>query len=65
MQEHDLSWVRTEMALAQAAPSSEVGATAWMRNNLFSSPVNSAITVVAALAVAVALGFEIALFDGS
>ncbi|MEQ1953281.1 amino acid ABC transporter permease [Mesorhizobium sp. CN2-181] len=55
MQEHDLSWVRTEMALAQAAPSSEVGASAWMRNNLFSSPVNSAITVVAALAVAWAL----------
>ncbi len=27
MDEHDLSWVRTEMALAQAAPSSQVGAT--------------------------------------
>ncbi|TIX43585.1 MAG: amino acid ABC transporter permease, partial [Mesorhizobium sp.] len=29
MQEHDMSWVRTEMTLAQPAPSSERGLTAW------------------------------------
>ncbi len=52
MQEHDMSWVRTEMTLAQAAPSSHVGLAAWMRRNLFSTPVNSALTVLAALAVA-------------
>jgi len=52
MDEHDLSWVRTEMALAQAAPSSQVGATAWIRKNLFATPVDSALTILAALAVA-------------
>jgi len=51
MQEHDLSWVRTEMALAQAAPSSQVGFSAWVRKNLFASPVDSALTVLAALAI--------------
>ena len=35
MQEHDLSFVRTEMALAQPAPASERGLGAWMRKNLF------------------------------
>ena len=42
MQEHDLSWVRTEMVLAQAAPRSEVGLAAWARKNLFASPLDSA-----------------------
>ncbi|GLS32336.1 general L-amino acid transport system permease protein [Mesorhizobium albiziae] len=55
MQEHDLSWVRTEMALAQAAPSSQVGAGAWMRKNLFASPFDTALTILAALALAWAL----------
>src|SRR5688572_30829457 len=52
MDEHDLSWVRTEMALAQAAPSSQVGATAWVRKNLFATPFDSVLTILAALAVA-------------
>ena len=55
MQEHDLSWVRTEMALAQAAPRSEVGPLAWARKSLFATPVDSALTIIAALALAWAL----------
>jgi general L-amino acid transport system permease protein len=51
MQEHDLSWVRVEMALAQSAPKNEVGAGAWARKNLFSTPVNSVMTIIAALVV--------------
>ena len=52
MQEHDLSWVRTEMTLAQAAPRDQVGPSAWVRKNLFATPVDSVLTVIAALAVA-------------
>jgi len=52
MDEHDLSWVRTEMALAQAAPSSQVGPGAWVRRNLFATPVDAVLTILAALVVA-------------
>ena len=52
MQEHDLSWVRTEMALAQAAPRDTVGPAAWLRTNLFSTPVNSVLSVLALLVIA-------------
>jgi general L-amino acid transport system permease protein len=52
VQEHDLSWVRVEMALAQAAPRSEVGPAAWVRKNLFASPFDIALTILAALALA-------------
>ncbi|HEY5818160.1 MAG TPA: amino acid ABC transporter permease [Mesorhizobium sp.] len=55
MDEHDMSWVRTEMALAQAAPSSQAGPVAWVRKNLFASPFDSALTILAALAIAWAL----------
>ncbi len=55
MDEHDLSWVRTEMALAEAAPRSETGLGAWVRKNLFATPVDSALTVLAMLFVAWAL----------
>jgi general L-amino acid transport system permease protein len=55
MDEHDLSWVRTEMTLAQAAPRSGVGLAAWARKNLFASPLDSALTILAALALAWAL----------
>jgi general L-amino acid transport system permease protein len=55
MQEHDASWVRTEMALAQAAPRSEVGPGAWARKNLFASPLDAALTILAALVLAWAL----------
>lgn len=51
MQEHDLSWVRTEMTLAQAAPSTVVGPAAWGRKNLFATPVDSVLTILGALVV--------------
>jgi general L-amino acid transport system permease protein len=51
MDEHNLSWVRTEMALAQAAPASVVGPGAWMRKNLFATPVDTALTVLALLII--------------
>ncbi|MGE0500298.1 MAG: amino acid ABC transporter permease [Rhizobiaceae bacterium] len=52
MQEHDLSYVRVEMALAQAAPAGERGFGAWVRKNLFASPADSALTIVALLLIA-------------
>lgn len=52
MQEHDLSWVRTEMALEEQAPRSVAGPSAWMRKNLFATPLDSALTVLAALGIA-------------
>ncbi|MET3660039.1 amino acid ABC transporter permease [Aquamicrobium ahrensii] len=52
MQEHDISWVRTEMVLADAAPRSQVGLSAWLRKNLFATPVDSILTVIALLVVA-------------
>jgi len=52
VQEHDLSFVRTEMVLAQAAPKSEAGAGAWLRKNLFSSVGDSVLTVVGLLLIA-------------
>jgi general L-amino acid transport system permease protein len=55
MDEHDVSWVRTEMALAEAAPLSEAGIVAWVRKNLFATPVDSVLTVLALLLVAWAL----------
>lgn len=55
MDEHDVSWVRTEMALAEAAPLSEAGIVAWIRKNLFATPTDSVLTVVALLFVAWAL----------
>lgn len=55
MQEHDMSWVRTEMALAQAAPRSQVGFGAWVRKNLFATPGDSLLTVLGLLVIAWAL----------
>ena len=55
MDEHDMSWVRTELALAEAPPRSEAGLGAWVRKNLFATPVDSALTVIAMLFVAWAL----------
>ena len=52
MDEHDVAWVRTEMALAQQAPRSQAGFGAWVRKNLFATPVDSVLTILALLAVA-------------
>ncbi|RTL96007.1 MAG: amino acid ABC transporter permease [Hyphomicrobiales bacterium] len=46
MQEHDMSWVRTEMALAQPAPLSERGAYAWVRKNLIGTVGDTILTVL-------------------
>ncbi|WP_315920482.1 amino acid ABC transporter permease [Mesorhizobium sp. SP-1A] len=46
MQEHDMSWVRTEMALAEQAPRSEAGAGAWLRKNMFASVGDSILTIL-------------------
>ena len=55
MQEHDISWVRTEMALAEPAPTTQTGVTGWIRKNLFATPVDSVLTILALLVVAWAL----------
>jgi general L-amino acid transport system permease protein len=52
MQEHDLSYVRTEMVLAQAAPAGENGTGAWVRKNLFATPSDSVLTIIGILLIA-------------
>ncbi|MDX8433384.1 MULTISPECIES: amino acid ABC transporter permease [Mesorhizobium] len=52
MQEHDMSWVRTEMALAQPAPPSERGLYAWVRKNLIATPGDTILTILGILIVA-------------
>ena len=47
-----MSWVRTEMALAQPAPPSERGAYAWVRKNLVGS-VGDVILTVFGIAIVV------------
>ncbi len=44
-----MSWVRTEMALAQAAPRSEAGVGAWVRKNLFRDARRFGVLTVLAL----------------
>ncbi|TPM36408.1 amino acid ABC transporter permease [Mesorhizobium sp. B2-3-5] len=46
MQEHDMSWVRTEMTLAQPAPASVRGPTAWVRKNLVGSVGDTILTII-------------------
>ncbi|ANT51255.1 amino acid ABC transporter permease [Mesorhizobium amorphae] len=46
MQEHDTSWVRTEMALAQPAPAGVRGLGAWVRTNLVGSVGDTILTVI-------------------
>ncbi|QKC84541.1 amino acid ABC transporter permease [Mesorhizobium sp. NZP2077] len=46
MQEHDMSWVRTEMALAQPAPAGVVGFGAWVRKNLIASTGDAIMTII-------------------
>ena len=56
MDEHDrCPGVRTEMALAEPPPRSEAGPGAWVRKNLFATPADSVLTVIALLFVAWAL----------
>lgn len=52
MQEHDLSFVRAEMVIAQSAPSRNRGAGNWLKKNLFATPVDAVLTIVALLLIA-------------
>ncbi len=52
MQGKDISWVRSEFTPQTQAPRSQVGLGAWLRNNLFSTPVNSVLTIMALLLLA-------------
>lgn len=55
MQEHDMSWVRTEMALAQPAPASVRGMGAWVRTNLIGSVGDAILTIIGIALVAMIL----------
>ena len=46
MQEHDLSFVRAEMVIAQAPPSAERGLLPWLQKNMFASVADSILTVI-------------------
>ncbi len=52
MQGKDTAWVRSEFTPQTPAPRSQAGVGAWLRNNLFSTPVNSVLTVLALLLLA-------------
>jgi general L-amino acid transport system permease protein len=52
MQEHDLSFVRAEMVIAQAPPLGQRGVVRWLRRNLFSSTFDALLTLVAILVLA-------------
>jgi general L-amino acid transport system permease protein len=45
------TFVRKEMLPPQTPPVSQIGAVRWMRENLFSGPLNSILTVLSVLAV--------------
>lgn len=49
------AWVRNELAEALPPPKSEVGPVHWLRQNLFATPVDAALTVLAVLFMAWAL----------
>ena len=52
MQEHDLSFVRAEMTIAQAPPARERGIGSWLRKNLFASVPDTLLTILALLLIA-------------
>ena len=45
----DLAFVRTAMLAPQAPPASQRGAVKWLRENLFTGPLNSVLTILAVL----------------
>jgi len=47
----DVSFVRTEMLPEQDPPGSEIGAIGWARHNLFSSWINSILTILSFAAI--------------
>jgi len=52
---HHASYVRTEMLPEQAPPVTQAGVVKWLRENLFSSVLNSAMTVIALFVIYVVL----------
>ncbi|ESY66416.1 amino acid ABC transporter permease [Mesorhizobium sp. B283B1A] len=52
MQEHDMTWVRTEMALAQPPPASVSGPIAWVRKNLVGTVGDTILTILGIIIVA-------------
>jgi general L-amino acid transport system permease protein len=55
MQEHDMTWVRTEMVLAQPAPAGVRGPGAWVRRNLIGSTGDTILTIIGIALVALIL----------
>jgi general L-amino acid transport system permease protein len=51
MNSSKLSFVRTNMLPQKSPPSSQVGAVRWVRENLFSSPLNAILTLLGVLSV--------------
>ena len=51
MQNTDLQYVRTQMVAGEAPPKSAYGMGHWLRSNLFSSPINIALSILAVLLV--------------
>lgn len=45
------SFVRTEMLEPEGPPSTAIGPVRWMRENLFSGPINSALTVLSVILI--------------
>ena len=52
MQAHNTSWVRKEFTPPTQAPRSQTGMLAWLRQNMFSTPVNSVLSLLALLLIA-------------
>jgi general L-amino acid transport system permease protein len=50
--QQDLSFVRTEMATAEAPPLTERGAVRWLRKNLFASPADTILTLLGLVIIA-------------
>ncbi len=46
MQEHDLSFVRAEMAAVEPPPTADRGLVSWMRRNLFASTTDTIFTII-------------------
>jgi len=51
MADHSLAYVRREMLEQQVPPVSQIGALRWMRENLFSSVLNTVLTILSIAAV--------------
>jgi general L-amino acid transport system permease protein len=55
VQEHDLTFVRAEMALAQKPPRSQAGLAAWLQKNLFATVPDAILTVIGVVLIALIL----------